>query len=125
MSEYPFGDKQKIRLRELAERHEYRVITIRLTTDFGALWQRRYKYDREPDRHLNYITDHYHYGDILEGRPKGMNHTTKEISKKIITDRKYSEFQLGALYEFDITDYTQVDYALLLDKLEKEINDNR
>ncbi|MDU4557113.1 MAG: kinase, partial [Enterococcus faecium] len=28
-------------------------------------------------------------------------------------------------YEFDVTDYTQVDYTPLLDKLEKEINDNK
>lgn len=42
-----------------------------------------------------------------------------------IPQQKYDEFQLGTLYEFDVTDYTQVDYTPLLDKLEKEINDNK
>ncbi|EGR8733279.1 AAA family ATPase, partial [Listeria monocytogenes] len=93
VSEYPFSDKQKNRLQELAERYGYQVMTIRLTADFEVLWQRRYKRDREPDRHLSYIMDHYHYGDILEDRSKGTNHITKEAFKKIITDRKYDEFQ--------------------------------
>ena len=50
MSEYPFSDKQKNRLQELAERYGYQVMTIRLTADFEVLWQRRYKRDREPRR---------------------------------------------------------------------------
>ena len=87
--------------------------------------ERRYKRDRESDRHLSYIMDHYHYGDVLEDRTKGTNHITKEAFKKIIADRKYDKFQLGTLYEFDVTDYTQVDYTPLLDKLEKKINDNK
>ncbi|MBD9757009.1 kinase, partial [Enterococcus faecium] len=125
VSEYPFSDKQKARLQELAEKYGYQVITIRLTADFEVLWQRRYKRDRDSDRHLSYIMDHYHYGDVLEDRAKGTNHITKEAFKKIIADRKYDEFQLGTLYEFDVTDYTQVDYTPLLDQLEKEINDNK
>ncbi len=120
VSEYPFSDKQKARLQELADRYGYQVITIRLTADFEVLWQRRYKRDRESDRHLSYIMDHYHYGDVLEDRTKGTNHITKEAFKKIIANRKYDKFQLGTLYEFDVTDYTQVDYTPLLDKLEKK-----
>ncbi|WP_195957743.1 AAA family ATPase [Enterococcus gallinarum] len=121
VSEYPFSDKQKGRLRDLADTYAYEVITIRLTADFEVLWERRYQRDREPERHLSYIMDHYHYGDSLEDRSLGTNHITKEEFRRIINERKYAEFALGTLYEFDVTDYKQVDYGPLLDQLVYQI----
>jgi predicted kinase len=125
VSEYPFSDKQKKRLQDLAETYDYQVITIRLTADFEVLWQRRYQRDRDYERHLSYIMDHYHYGDVLDDRSQGTNHITKEEFKQVITDRKYDEFQLGTLYEFDVTDFSKVDYTPLLDKLEQQIHQDR
>jgi predicted kinase len=122
VSEYPFSDKQKEPLRELAEKYGYEVITIRLIADFEVLWKRRYQRDREPDRHLSYIMDHYHYGDVLEDRSLGTNHITKEAFKKIIQERQYDQFSLGTLYEFDVTDYQKVDYTSFLAKLAHQIN---
>lgn len=121
VSEYPFSDKQKGRLRDLADTYAYEVITIRLTADFEVLWERRYQRDREPERHLSYIMDHYHYGDSLEDRSLGTTHITKEEFRRIINERKYAEFALGTLYEFDVTDYQQVDYGPLLDQLVYQI----
>lgn len=121
VSEYPFSDKQKGRLRDLADTYAYEVITIRLTADFEVLWERRYQRDREPERHLSYIMDHYHYGDSLEDRSLGTNHITKEEFRRIINERKYAEFALGTLYEFDVTDYQQVDYGPFLDQLVYQI----
>lgn len=121
VSEYPFSEKQKGRLRDLADTYAYEVITIRLTADFDVLWERRYRRDREPERHLSYIMDHYHYGDSLEDRSLGTNHITKEEFRRIINERKYAEFALGTLYEFDVTDYQQVDYRPLLDQLVYQI----
>ena len=121
VSEYPFSDKQKGRLRDLADTYAYEVITIRLTADFEVLWERRYQRDREPERHLSYIMDHYHYGDSLEDRSLGTNHITKEEFRRIINERKYAEFALGTLYEFDVTDYQQVDYGPLLDQFVYQI----
>lgn len=121
VSEYPFSDKQKGRLRDLADTYAYEVITIRLTADFEVLWERRYQRDREPERHLSYIMDHYHYGDSLEDRSLGTNHITKEEFRRIINERKYAEFALGTLYGFDVTDYQRVDYGPLLDQLVYQI----
>ena len=42
---------------------------------------------------------------------KDQSYYERSIQKKIIADRKYDKFQLGTLYEFDVTDYTQVDYT--------------
>lgn len=121
VSEYPFSEKQKGRLQDLAETYRYEVITIRLHADFEVLWQRRYKRDREPERHLSYIMDHYHYGDTLDDRSLGTNHITKEEFKDIINKRQYDHFELGTLYEFDVTDFRTVDYKPLLDKLEWQV----
>lgn len=121
VSEYPFSDKQKEKLQFLAEKYEYEVITIRLIADFEVLWARRYQRDRESERHLSYIMDHYHYGDQLEDRSIGTNHITKEAFKQIIDARQYDRFSLGTLYEFDVTDFTKVDYTPLLDRLEWQV----
>ncbi|MBL1228244.1 zeta toxin family protein [Enterococcus sp. BWB1-3] len=121
VSEYPFSDKQKGQLQKMAETYGYEVVTIRLTADFDVLWERRYTRDREHERHLSYIMDHYHYGDSLDDRRLATNHITKEAFKKIISDRNYDAFELGTLYEFDVTDYEKVDYTSLLDKLEQQI----
>lgn len=121
VSEYPFSDKQKEKLQFLAGKYEYEVITIRLIADFEVLWVRRHQRDREPERHLSYIMDHYHYGDQLEDRSIGTNHITKEAFKQIIDARQYDRFLLGTLYEFDVTDFTKVDYTPLLDRLEWQV----
>ena len=124
-SEYPFSEKQKDPLQALAEKYGYEVITIRLHADFDVLWQRRYKRDRDPERHLSYIMDHYHYGDTLADRSLGTNHITKEEFRAIIDKRQYEQFELGTLYTFDVTDFSKVDYTPLLDKLEWQVKNDQ
>lgn len=121
LSEYPFSYKQKDNLADLAEKYGYEVITIRLVADFEVLWQRRKVRDIEPDRHLSHIMSHYHAGDELEDRSQADNLITKEAFHEIITARKYNHFELGELYEVDVSDYSKVDYSELLDRLEEKI----
>ncbi|EOH96950.1 hypothetical protein UAY_02682 [Enterococcus moraviensis ATCC BAA-383] len=121
VSEYPFSDKQKEQLAKLAKTYEYEVITVRLVADFDVLWERRCKRDLEPDRHLSHLMTHYHWNDQLDDRSKADNHITKEQFKQIIDTRKYNQFQLGELHEFDVTDYEKVDYAPLIKYLKNEV----
>lgn len=121
-SEYPFSDKQKRQLQQLSETFNYKVITIRLIADFDVLWERRYLRDRKKDRHLSHIMSHYHYGDELENRLMADYHITYEDFKKICDDRGYNDFELGELYEFDVSDYAKVDYTELIDHLGYLIN---
>ncbi|MGC6767548.1 AAA family ATPase [Enterococcus sp. LJL128] len=114
VSEYPFSAKQKKRLNDLAVIYNYEVITIRLTADFEQLWARRELRDREPDRHLSHIMTHYHYGDCLRDRSQADNLITKKEFKKIIELRRYNEFSLGHLFEYDVSDFSTVDYSKLL-----------
>lgn len=119
ISEYPFSDKQKHRLSELAQKYHYQVITIRLIADFEVLWQRRYQRDLSPERHLSHIMQHYHYGDKLEDRSLADDLVTKSQFYQICQTRKYDEFALGQLLEVDVTYFNQVDYSGLLEKLKQ------
>lgn len=121
-TEYPFSDKQKENLEMLSVKYDYRVITIRLFADFDTLWQRRYSRDRDSSRHLSYIMKEYHYGDLLSDKNKATNHISKEEFRQIILDRKYDEFILGDLFEFDVSDYSKVDYSFLINELDQRIN---
>ena len=119
LSEYPFSYKQQKKLGELSATYHYDVITIRLICDFETLWERRINRDLSPERHLSYITSCYHYGDGLEDRRRADQLITKEEFAKIIEDRGYNHFEMGKLYEVDVTDYSKVHYEPLLAELRK------
>lgn len=119
LSEYPFSHKQADQLQQLAEKYDYQLITIRLVADFDILWQRRKIRDVENERHLSHIMSHYHAGDELLDRSQADNLITETAFKKIIQERGYNDFQLGKLYEFDVSDFSQVDYSELLQELKR------
>lgn len=125
VSEYPFSYKQRDKLSELAERHDYQIITIRLVADFEILWQRRKARDVEADRHLSHIMSHYHFGDELIERGEADNLITKNEFKAIIEARQYHEFALGDVYEFDVSDFSTVDYEPFLKQLKNRISHNQ
>lgn len=125
VSEYPFSNKQKKKLGDLADQYGYEPITIRLVADFETLWERRKLRDIEPDRHLSHIMTHYHFGDELLERRNADDLITKEAFREIIATRGYNHFKLGSLVEFDVTDFSKVDYELFLNDLAERIAENR
>lgn len=124
LSDYPFSDKQKPRLSALSEKYGYEVITIRLDAAFEILWERRKRRDIENTRHLSHIMTHYHFGDELPDRSLADALITKEEFKEIVERRKYNQFQLGSLYEVEVSDYSKVDYSELVEKLYRRIHGN-
>lgn len=117
LSEYPFSNKQKSQLNELAKKYSYDILTVRLVADFEALWERRLKRDREEDRHLSHIMTHYHFGDTLDNRELADNQITKVEFQNIVDVRDYNHFKLGKLFEFNVSDFSKVDYSPLLSYL--------
>lgn len=115
LSEYPFSNKQKSQLNELAKKYSYDILTVRLVADFEVLWERRLKRDREEDRHLSHIMTHYHFGDTLDNRELADNQITKVGFRNIIDTRDYNHFELGKLFEFNVSDFSKVDYFSVLD----------
>ena len=119
LTEYPFSYKQKPILEKLSTKYKYDIITIRLVCDFETLWNRRIQRDLSEDRHLSYILSHYHYGDTLEDRTAADQLITKEEFAEIIEARDYNHFEMGKLYEVDVTDYSKVDYEPIIEELKE------
>ena len=119
LTEYPFSYKQKPILEKLTTEYKYDIITIRLVCDFETLWNRRIQRDLSEDRHLSYILSHYHYGDTLEDRTAADQLITKEEFAEIIEARDYNHFEMGKLYEVDVTDYSKVDYEPIIEELKE------
>ncbi|MCG0049739.1 AAA family ATPase (plasmid) [Priestia aryabhattai] len=117
MSDYPFSQKQKPKIEQLAERYSYNVITIRLIADLDLLFERQKKRDLDPERHLSHIVTSYKKGDYLADRSKADNLLTYEEFIKRCTTRGYNTFELGKLYELDVTDYSKVNYSKLLEDI--------
>lgn len=117
LTEYPFSYKQKPILEKLSTKYKYDIITIRLVCDFETLWNRRIQRDLSEDRHLSYILSHYHYGDTCRDRSAADQLITKEEFAEIIQARDYNHFEMGKLYEVDVTDYSNVDYESIIEEL--------
>lgn len=119
LTEYPFSYKQKPILEKLSTKYKYDIITIRLVCDFETLWNRRIQRDLSEDRHLSYILSHYNYGDTLKDRTAADQLITKEEFAEIIQARDYNHFEMGKLYEVDVTDYSKVDYEPIIEELKE------
>lgn len=121
LSDYPFSQKQKPILKDLVEQYKYKVITIRLIADLDVLFDRQKVRDLDTSRHLSHIMTTYHKGDVLENREKADNLLTYEEFISRCTTRGYDTFEMGSIYEIDVTDYTKVDYPFLLERIKKYI----
>ncbi|MEK4298770.1 AAA family ATPase [Oceanobacillus sp. FSL W8-0428] len=117
LSDYPFSKKQKNRLEYLVQHYNYQVMTIRLTADLNVLFDRQKKRDLEDDRHPGHLLTVYHKGDVLsEGLRRDNLLEYSEFVERCKT-RGYDCFSLGYLYEMDVTDFADIDYAGLFSRI--------
>ncbi|CAH0310244.1 hypothetical protein SRABI96_04958 [Peribacillus sp. Bi96] len=119
MSDYPFSQKQKPHIQQLVDRYGYKVVTIRLIADLDVLFERQKKRDLDPTRHLSHIVTSYKKGDHLANRSNADNLLIYEEFINRCTTRGYDTFELGKLYEVDVSDYTKVNYSRLLEDIER------
>jgi predicted kinase len=119
MSDYPFSQKQKPHIQQLVDRYCYEVVTIRLIADLDILFERQKKRDLDPTRHLSHIVTSYKKGDHLANRSNADNLLIYEEFINRCTTRGYDTFELGKLYEVDVSDYTKVNYSRLLEDIER------
>ena len=68
---------------------------------------------------------HYHFGDVLADRTQADDLITREAFQEIIEARGYNHFQLGTLVEFDVTDFSTVDYEPFLQQFAEKLAQNR
>ncbi|MDF9840821.1 MULTISPECIES: AAA family ATPase [unclassified Paenibacillus] len=117
LSDYPFSQKQKPRIQQLAECYGYKVLTIRLIAELDVLYERQKKRDMDPERHLSHIVTSYNKGKELYDRSTAEHLLTREAFISRCTTRGYDTFELGKLLEVDVTDYSAVDYPKLLEEI--------
>ncbi|TCN27486.1 AAA family ATPase [Mesobacillus foraminis] len=122
ISDYPFSQKQKPHIERLVDKYGYKVVTIRLIADLDVLFERQKNRDLDPTRHLSHIVTSYKKGDHLANRSIADNLLTYEDFIERCTTRGYDTFELGSLYEVDVTDYSKVNYPKLLKDIRENLN---
>ena len=105
------------RIRALAEKNRYQVVTFRLVGDIDTLYQRSRGRDLDPDRHLGHLVSRYHKGDSMEDRSRADCLVTQEVFRDRCLNRGYDTFELGHLLEIDVTEYEKIDYPGILKQL--------
>ncbi len=118
ISDYPFSDKQRAHLADIAASYGYGVLTVRLVGDPSVIYQRSYARDLSQSRHLGHLVTRYHKGDVLEDRSQADALVTIDVLLDRCANKGYDRFQLGELIEVDATDVSTVDYPALLDQID-------
>ncbi len=117
ISDYPFSEKQKGRLKGLAEQYDYETVTIRLLGDIDTLYERSRMRDLDPNRHLGHMVSRYHKGDVMEDRSGADCLVTYDIFVDRCLHKGYDKFVLGHLIDVDATDFHKIDYDGILKKV--------
>lgn len=118
LSDYPFSEKQRPRLSQMADCYGYRVLTIRSLGDPEVLYARSYARDMKQSRHLGHLVSRYRKGDVLEDRSQADALVTREVFLDRCQNKGYQHFCLGSLIEVDATDVKAIDYESLLDNID-------
>lgn len=119
ISDYPFSNKQKDRLDDMARRHGYQVLTVRMVGDPHVIYARSLARDLAPSRHLGHLVTRYHKGDVLEDRRQADSLVTLEVFLDRCAHKGYDSFCLGHLVEVDATDVNSIDYPVILDEIDE------
>lgn len=121
ISDYPFSNKQKKQLEEIAQRNDVQIITIRLVGDLNVLFQRLSERDLHSHRHLGHIVTSYYKG-MEVGHQQADNLLTYDEFVRRCTTRGYESFALGKTIELDVSDFADVDYDEVLLFVKQTVN---
>ncbi|MDF7639491.1 AAA family ATPase [Lactobacillus sp. ESL0791] len=119
--DYPFSYRQHDTLEKLAEKYNFQIITITLRADLNILYERQKKRDLDPERHLGYLMNHYHKGDVVEDRTKVDIQRPKEEFEAFNQKRDYAHFKLGKTIFLNVSDFSKVDYTGTIEKIKSWI----
>lgn len=121
ITDYPFSDKQKPTLTELVRKHGYHPVTVRFVGDLDEIYRRSLARDLSQERHLGHLMSHYHRGDYLADRTKADSLVTRELLEERCVGKGYGKFHMGELIEVNATGEKPVNYAEIVDELERVV----
>ena len=93
------------------------VITIRAIGNIDQLYEVSRMRDLDQSRHLGHMVSKYHKGDSMEDRSKADCLVSYEVFKDRCLHKGYDTFQLGELIQVDASDYNQIDYQAILNRI--------
>lgn len=115
LSDYPFSDKQKPRLAQIANFYNVGALTVRLTANLEVLFFRQQRRDLDESRHLGHILNHsYHKGREPERREAADALLSREEFLTRCETRGYGTFALGDCVELDVSDFAAADYERVM-----------
>lgn len=119
ISEYPFSEKQKDMLFNISKKYNYNNVTIRMVCEINVLFERQKIRDISNDRHLGHILNVYNKNISIENKQNASGILTYEEFYNRCKNRGYDKFQLGKLFQLDVTNYNVIDYDLFLKNIIK------
>ena len=118
ISEYPFYQRHRERLKELIERYGYRCVSVLLYGDRHVIYEREKKRNRRYDRHPAHVLNRYHKEDFREDTKVEPIVYSEEEFWRMIEHKDYS-LKLGEQIDIDITDYDSIDLSGLYECIRK------
>ncbi len=106
-------------LEKLIKEHPCNVITVRFNGDVETVYKRFLKRDKNPKRHPGHVLVTC-YPPIPGVEDEGKTMTLEMFAKKF-KERGTIDFKVGKLIEVDATDFKNVVYNDILDRLRKEM----
>lgn len=114
ISEYPFYQRHREKLKNLIEQNDYRCISVMLYGDRHLIYEKEKLRNRNCDRHPAHVLNRYHKEDFTEGMKVEPIVYSEEEFWKMIEHKDYS-LNLGRQIDIDVTDYDKIDLTGLFE----------
>ena len=119
--EYPFNKIHEQKLCDIVSSLGYKAVTIRLTGDWRALYERAVHRDVHEPRNPGHLLRVYHKERPV--KPEDVIPEPDFESFVEACERKNYRIEIGDVFTVDVTDYNAVDYASLFAEVEKKVTE--
>ena len=114
ISEYPFYQRHREKLKTLIEQNDYRCISVMLYGDKHTIYEREKQRNRNYDRHPAHVLNCYHKEDFNEDSKVEPIVYSEEEFWKMIEHKDYC-LNLDEQINIDVTDYDRLDLTDLFE----------
>ncbi len=111
-----FEDRNMDNLKKLVAGHPCNVVTVRFNCDLEEAYRRFVKRDKDPSRHPGHVLNTCY--PPVEGVEDESVHMTMEKYAEKYRRRGTMVFSFGKLLEVDATDFNNISYIEIMQKLE-------
>lgn len=115
LTEYPFYQRHRERLKKLVEEKEYQAYTLYLHGEWETVYKRGILRDNDGNRHPGHLTNCYRKetwsGTVSDMRRKDISLSLSfDDFCKMMKEKEYN-IALGTVISIDVTDYAAIPYS--------------